>query len=126
MSFESIELILSQAFGPVRVYAGAETLFNREPADLDAHVVHGGIEARSAPGRSMGLLAAVDAKSSQEQDWKPALSARAGLEIGWARDVGHPPRRLQLLIEFYDGPSPYGQFYREQVRYIGAGLHLTR
>jgi hypothetical protein len=124
LAFESIELILSQAFGPVRVYAGGEQLFNREPADLESSVAHAGMELRSAPGRSVGLVGAVDAKSTEEQDWKPAWSARAGIEIGWARDPGHPPRRLQVLAEFYDGPSPYGQFYREQVRFAGVGLHL--
>lgn len=124
LAFESIELILSQAFGPVRIYAGGEQLFNREPADLEARVAHGGVEFRSSPGRAAGLIAAVDAKASGQQEWKPAWSARAGFEFGWARDPGHPPRRLQVLAEFYDGPSPYGQFHREQVRYWGVGLHL--
>jgi hypothetical protein len=124
LAFESVELILSQALGAFRVYVGAEQLFNREPADLEAHVVHGGVEIRSARGSTAGLIAAMDAKATEQQDWKPALSARAGFEISWARDPGHPARRLQLVAEFYDGPSPYGQFYREQVRYWGAGVHL--
>jgi hypothetical protein len=115
---------LSQAFGPLRIYAGGEQLFNREPADLEARVAHGGVELRSAPGRIASLIAAIDAKATQQQSWKPAWSARAGVELAWARDPGHPPRRLQVLGEFYNGPSPYGQFYREQVRYVGAGLHL--
>lgn len=125
LAFESLELILSQAVGPLRVYGGAEHLFNRQPDDLEALVVHAGGELRSGPGRSAGLLAALDMKSTQQQDWKPGLSARAGLEIGWSRDAGHPPRMLRILGEFYDGPSPYGQFYREQLRYWGLGLHIS-
>jgi hypothetical protein len=124
LAFESIELVLSQAFGPLRVYGGGEQLFNREPADLEARVAHGGIELRSSPDRPASVVAAVDAKASGQQDWKPAWSARAGFEFGWSRDPGHPPRRLQLVGEFYNGPSPYGQFYREQVRSWGIGLHL--
>jgi hypothetical protein len=126
VAFESVELILSQAFGPLRVYAGGEHLFNRDPPDLEPRVAHGGVEFRSAPGRSATFVAALDAKATEQQDWQPAWSLRGGLEFGWARDPGHPPRRLQLLGEFYDGPSPYGQFYREQVRFIGIGLHLSR
>lgn len=125
LAFESVELILSQAFGPVRAYGGGEYLFNREPDDLAAKVVHAGIELRPLTGTA-GFVAALDMKTSEEQDWTPAWSARAGLEIGWSRDEGHPPRRLRLLGEFYDGPSPYGQFHREEVRYWGIGLHLFR
>jgi hypothetical protein len=126
LAFESIELILSQAFGPVRGYVGAERLFNRDPAELESSVAHAGLEIRPVAGRSAGLVAALDMKATEEQDWKPAWSGRAGLEIGWARDPGHPPRMLRLLGEVYDGPSPYGQFYREQLRYWGIGLHISR
>jgi hypothetical protein len=124
LAFESVELILSHAVGPVRVYAGGEHLFNREPDDLEARVAHGGVEVRSGPARNMGLIAALDAKATEEQEWKPAWSVHTGLEIAFSRDAGHPPRRLQLLAEFYNGPSPYGQFHREQVRFLGFGLHL--
>jgi hypothetical protein len=126
LSFESLELTLSQGFGPVRIYGGGERLFNREPEDLAALVVHAGIELRPLRHAPTGLVAALDVKSSEEQEWKPAWSARAGLELAWARDPGHPPRRVRLLGEFYDGPSPYGQFYREQLRYVGVGLHVSR
>jgi hypothetical protein len=125
LAFEAVELTLSQGLGPLRVYAGGERLFNREPDDLAATVAHAGLELRPLRHAPTGLVAALDMKSSEEQDWKPAWSARAGVEIAWARDAGHPPRRLRLLAEFYDGPSPYGQFYREQLRYYGLGLHVS-
>jgi hypothetical protein len=126
LAFESLELILSQAFGPIRLYAGAEHLFNREPDDLESTVAHAGLEVRPITNRSVRLVGALDVKSTEQQDWQPAWSARAGLEIGWARDPTHPPRVLRVLGEFYDGPSPYGQFYRDQLRYWGVGLHVTR
>jgi hypothetical protein len=125
LAFEAVELILSQSLRPLRVYAGGEYLFNRDPSDLEELVAHGGVEFRSATGSSVGLLAAVDMKATEEQDWRPALSGRAGLEIGWARDPGHPPRTVRLLAEMYDGPSPYGQFYSEKLRYWGVGLHVS-
>ena len=28
-------------------------------------------------------------------------------------------------FEAYNGPSPYGQFFRRDVRYLGAGIHFT-
>ena len=124
LAFESLELILSQAMGPLRVYAGGEALFNRDPDDLDPMLAHAGAELRVGPRGRRSLVAAADVKSSEQQDWKPAWSGRAGFEFGWGRDPEHPPRVLRLLFELYNGPSPYGQFYREQIRYWGFGLHL--
>jgi hypothetical protein len=125
LAFESVELTLSQAFGSLRAYGGGEFLFNRHPDDLDEWVVHAGVEARRRRVGGMGLVAALDMKSSEEQAWPPSWSARAGLEASFSRDPGHPPRVLSLLGEFYDGPSRYGQFYREKLRYWGIGVHLS-
>jgi hypothetical protein len=124
LSFEAVELILSQEMGPLRVYGGGERLVNREPETLDAHVVHGGLEVRVGDPRGARLVAAGDFKTSEERDWAPGWSVRGGVEFAHRRGDAHPPRLWSLLVEFYDGPSPYGQFFQEQVRYFGAGLHL--
>lgn len=125
LAFESLELIVSQAAGVLRVYGGGELLFNREPDDLEAMVARAGAELRFGAAAPRSFVAAIDLKSSEEQDWKPAWSTRAGFEVRWGRDPEHPPRTLRLLGEYYDGPSPYGQFYREQLRYWGVGVHLS-
>jgi hypothetical protein len=124
LSFESVELILSQEVGPLRVYGGGEYLVNRRPATLDPVVVHGGAELRAGPLRGARVVLAVDVKSTEQQEWTPAWSGRAGLEIAWWRSPGHPPRLVSFLAEAYDGPSPYGQFFLESIRYYGGGLHL--
>jgi hypothetical protein len=125
LAFESAELILSQELGALlRIYAGGEYVFNRRPSTLDAMVAHAGAEARAGPTRGLRLVAAVDVKSSEQQEWKPGVSVRAGVEAAWWRSEGHPPRVFSLLAEYYDGPSPYGQFFLESIRYFGAGFHF--
>jgi hypothetical protein len=124
LAFESAELILSQEVGPLRLYAGGEYLFNRRPDTLDAMLAHAGAEARAGPARGLRLVAAVDVKSSEQQEWKPAVSVRAGVEAAWWRSEGHLPRVWSLLAEYYDGPSPYGQFFLESIQYVGAGVHF--
>lgn len=124
LSYESVELILSQELGPLRVYAGGEHLFQRRPSTLDQLLAHAGAELRAGPAKGARLLLAGDVKSSEQQEWKPAWSARAGVEVAWWRDPGHPPRVWSFLAEYYDGPSPYGQFFLESTRYAGVGLHL--
>lgn len=124
LAFESVELLLSQELGPLRVYGGGEHLLNRRPETLDEVVVHGGAELRAGARRGARAVAAVDVKSTEQQEWTPAWSVRAGLEIAWWRLPDHPPRLFSFLAEYYDGPSPYGQFFVESIRYVGAGFHL--
>lgn len=108
------------------------TAHPREPADLARTVAHAGVEFRPAawiiPLHSLGgfrFIAATDVKSSKEHDWKPSMSARAGVEYEHARDTAPAGRRWALLAECYEGPSPYGQFFRERVRYSGIGIHFS-
>lgn len=126
LSFEAVELLLSQEVGPLRVYGGGELFFRREPDDLPDHLAHGGIELRPGGFANGQLLLALDVKTVEEADWQTGWSARAGLEIARIPSPGHPPRIISLMGEFYDGPAPYGQFYREDIQSWGFGLHLSR
>jgi hypothetical protein len=125
LSFEALDLIVSQEVGPVRGYVGGEILFNREPETLESTLAHGGVEIRVGALRGARFVGAVDLKASEQQDWEPGWSARAGVELALWRDDNHPPRLWGLLVEFYDGPSPYGQFFQDQVHYWGIGLHFS-
>ena len=125
LSFESLELILSQEVGALRVYGGGETFFRREPGDLAIRLVHAGAELRPIVLSSIRLLAAADLKVVDDETWSRAWSVRAGLEIARIPHPGHPPRVISLIGEFHDGAAPYGQFYREDIRYLGAGFSLS-
>ena len=124
LSFESAELMLSQELGVLRLYAGGEYVFNRHPSTLDPKIAHVGAELRGGAARGVRLVAAGDVKSTEQQDWKPAWSVRAGFEVAWSRSPEHPLRVWSILAEYYEGPSPYGQFFLESTRYVGAGFHF--
>ena len=72
------------------------------------------------------MLLALDVKSTEEQDWDPAFSARGGLELAVWREDGHPPRLIGILAEYYDGPSPYGQFFQNQIQDKATGDLLSQ
>lgn len=132
VSFESAHGILSVDAGALRLYGGGEYLFHRAPDSLEKFVAQGGAELRRLnPLISFGSgiggirpVAAVDLKASQEQEWKPSISVRAGIEFDRTRDANPPSRRWSILFEGYSGPSPYGQFFTEKIQYMGIGLHF--
>jgi len=124
LSFESAELLASQEMGPVRVYAGGERVFRREPDTLPLKLFHAGAEFRSGRARRVQVVGGVDLKATERHDWSPATSVRVGLEFGRPGPGTHPGRLIMLMLEIYEGPSPYGQFFQDDISYVGAGLHF--
>jgi hypothetical protein len=123
LSFEAIELILSQEWRGWRVYGGGEYLIHKEPVDLKPASAHWGLEYRGSKplvwkGRPLG---GIDMKSLEEHDWAIDTSVKAGLEFG-RPDPGH--RRLRLMAVWYQGFDPRGQFYANEVEYYGLELSL--
>lgn len=124
-SFEATELLVSRDAGPLRVYAGGEYLFDPSPRDLKRGLWHAGLEWTGTAGRlpvGQGTYyVALDAKASEERNWRVGWDGRLGWEFG-------PPapsaRRWRVELHGFRGPSPYGQFYGLDVSAVGAGIHF--
>ncbi|HEV8366192.1 MAG TPA: DUF1207 domain-containing protein [Gemmatimonadaceae bacterium] len=132
ISFEAADFILSIDAAALRLYGGGEYIFNRAPKDLEHYIAHGGAELRPATellrwGRIgfLRFIAAVDLKASQQQDYDPSVSVRAGFEINRPFSGELPARSWSILFESYRGPSPYGQFFRQKIQLIGVGAHFA-
>lgn len=132
LSFEAAELILSIDAGALRLYGGGEYLVNRNPDVLAQTVAHGGAEWRPASTLfSLGSIATVrpialvDVKIADDQRSRPATSAMAGFDIARRRDDDTTGRRWMIVAHYYTGPSPYGQFYRDDIRYYGVGFAFS-
>jgi hypothetical protein len=124
LSFEAMDLLVSQELGPVRVYGGGERVFRREPDTLPVKLFHAGAELRSGRTRRVQFVGGFDLKTTERHDWSPAKSARVGLEAGRPGPGTHPGRLITLMLEIYEGPSPYGQFFQDDISYVGVGLHF--
>jgi hypothetical protein len=131
LSFESVEALFGWNVPSARILGGGEYIFHREPATLRPVMLHGELELRPlGEFRIKGLgtacwVSALNVKSWEEAKWAPAWSVKSGLELG-GRDLGRErARKWSLLFEFYDGFSPYGQFFDERIRYWGFGIQFT-
>jgi hypothetical protein len=136
LSYESVETILSYDLGVLekagagtlgrsfRLYGGGGYLFDQDPSDVKPWTAQYGLEFRSPWTWWNGKvkpIAAVDVQHREESDWNADLSLRAGVEFQ-NPDTTSP--RLQLLLEYYDGYSPNGQFFNRVIQYLGLGIHL--
>jgi len=124
LSYEGADLRLSYEFPyGVRLYGGGGGLFHKEPSALKVWMTQYGVEFRNpwrmnfAPIRP---IIAADFKNFQENNWSTDVSARAGVEFDNLQVLG---RKLQILIEYFNGNSPSGQFFKSNVEYIGVGAH---
>jgi len=125
LSYEALDALLS--WSPrswLRLYGGGGVLLRREPEDLDRASLQAGVELTSPRAWADGLLRpifALDVQSRQESDWDLDLSARLGLQIESRLLTG---RRLQILLDYFQGRSPNGQFFDLEIESWSLGAHL--
>lgn len=125
LSYETVDLRLSYEFTEsLRIYGGGGYSFRREPSELAPWSAQYGVEVRTPwtlfNGR-LRPLAALDVQHREENNWKTDLSLRAGVQF---EKLPFFDRKLQFMLEYFNGHSPNGQFYRDKIEYVGIGLHL--
>ena len=115
------------------MYGGGEKFFGRDSSDLPGFLVHSGLELRPRAAARFGtiglvrLVAAVDVKNVNDTTrWRTGVSARAGFEISRpTRGRGEAGAVGDYMAQYYNGPSPYGQFLRSNVRLTGIGFNFS-
>lgn len=124
LSVEGVDLKLSYEFGDVlRLYGGGGYLISPEPSTIDPWSVQYGVEIISPwPSRDRGWrpVLAADLQHREENAWAVDVSLRTGIQI----DGVLASRSLQILLEYFRGHSPNGQFYKNTIEYLGLGAHF--
>jgi len=130
-TFEEVEAIGSYDYRWLRLYVGYGVLVHREPSWIDRNRVQWGFEARGPSMRSAVLgvfstpisftpLLTGDFKSVEEQDWLINTNVLGGVDMSRAGSQ----RRLRILVNFYHGFNPYGQFVSQKVQSVGVGAYF--
>ncbi len=125
LSFEEIDLKLSYELSAwLRVYGGGGVLVDRDPKTLGRGTSQFGAELTSPWTFLSGKIRPVaygDFQANERSGWAIARSLMAGLQFENAR-IGD--RKVQVLAEYFKGPSPNGQFFTQSTDWIGLGVHL--
>ncbi len=124
LSYEGVDLLASADVQPwLRIYLGGGAIFHSEPS-LDPFSIQAGAEIQSPATYLDDVvrpIAALDYQSAQERHWHENLNIAAGIQLENPAISG---LRLQLLLNFFTGSSPNGQFYERHIRYAGIGANL--
>jgi hypothetical protein len=125
LSYEGVDLKLS--YRPtkwLRLYGGGAYMFDLDPPGIKPWATQAGFELQT-PRRfwndTSRLVTALDFQTRQENKWSSEISLRGGLQF--ERPLSFM-RKISLLMEYYKGHSPNGQFFTEKIEYFGPGLHL--
>ncbi len=130
LGFEAMDVLISFESHRWRLYSGGSYLIRRKPA-LKRSVVQLGVEFRSRthPSPILGKLMegvyftpvfGADVQSLQHFDWNVNTSVMGGLE--WSRQES--TRRFRILLNYYRGHNPYGQFFDQKIQVFGIGLYI--
>lgn len=125
LSFEELDLKLSYELTSwFRIYGGGGMLVARDPSDLKRGTSQVGTELTSPwalCGCKVRPVAYADFQANARSNWRVASSVMAGLQFENAH-IGN--RKLQVLAEYFSGPSSNGQFYTQYTEWFGLGVRL--
>jgi hypothetical protein len=125
LSYQAVDAKFSYDYGDwLRLYGGGGVLFDQEPAELKPWSLQYGIELHSPRtyfGGTLRPIAAADLKNWEQNNWNTDISVRSGIQIEGERTVGH---KVQIMLEYFRGHSPNGQFYERPIQYLGLGTHF--
>ncbi len=121
-SYEALQDVLALESPFFRVYGGGEYFVSRDPTNLKRWTIQGGAELRGGDSPAyFRPVAGLDMTWKQQHPGHSNVSVKAGVEMG---KPAPRDRRLRVMAEFYDGFSPYGQFFNEKLRSWGLGVYL--
>ncbi len=120
LSYEAMELLGSWERRGFRAYGGGIRIFASD-TPLGRDRLQAGADYRGNPlgWRTARVIAGFDLEAWNETDWDRDYSVKAGLLF---RGPYGDARSTQILLEYYSGHSPHGQFFNLEVKYFGLGI----
>lgn len=123
LSYEGLDLTAAWEPGldyGLRFYGGGGYLLRREPSSLDPWSVKVGLEVEWPEAwKGMYPVAAVHIQTFEDTGFEPDLSLVGGVQFN---DPATEDRQIRLVLSYFNGYSPNGQFYDDQLEYVGLGL----
>ncbi len=125
-NYEAIDGSVCYNWRPWRACGGGSYILRVWPEDYKKFAFQLGGEYRANRNLDMfgffgRYIAGIDIRSNQQNDWNVNTSIKGGIEFG---EGGTGRRRMRVLLEYYKGFVPYGQFYDKKMQSFGIGIYL--
>ena len=123
LSLEAVDFLASYQWDKLRAYGGVAYLLNIEPSSLEKMGLQFGGEYHESERRFINghWVSGVNFSAYEGVNWSINSTVKFGLEYGKA---GSGNRRIRVMLEAYDGKSPYGQFYDVDISSYGLSVYL--
>jgi hypothetical protein len=130
LSYEGIDFtaawepVGSRGLTGLRLYGGGGVLLRREPTTLDRWSAKIGLEKVWPQTNWLAddfyfyPVAAGHFQAYGQNDWQPDASLAIGVQF---RDAKTDDRQIRILLSYFNGYSPNGQFYDEQLEFVSLG-----
>ncbi|AIL66031.1 hypothetical protein NOVO_08555 [Rickettsiales bacterium Ac37b] len=126
LSYETVEAIFAYNFSDgLRPFIGGGYIVHAEPKNFKSAELIVGADYRHTEYYIMGYarpIAGIYSKTSKNYGWHPNISLKAGMEF---KDKFAMGKQLQFLLEYYNGRSIHGQFYKKKEHYIGTSINMN-
>ena len=123
LSVEILDLVLAWDRGGWRPYVGGLYVVHRDPGDLKQGGLQVGVDYKGTQPAVFGgrLVGGIDVRALEETSWRRGVSVKVGLEYG---RPGPDRRGITVLLEGFDGPAPFGQFYHDNITSYGLAVQF--
>jgi len=118
LSYETIDLLAYRQMNNWGGYLGGSAIVRSEPGNLDKFQLQAGLQYIGNSRKWFTPIFGLDFKSWQASNWHLNTSMKAGFEYS-----GFLDKPLQFMLEYYEGKSPYGQFYTEDLSFFGFSVN---
>ena len=126
LSYEAFKWFTAYKFNFLRPYIGFGYLIDRDPSALKPFTLEGGIDYFSENKflfNTTRYVLGVYTHLWSENNFNPSLSVRTGLQLENPIWGG---RHLQFLIDYAQGKSRHGQFYKKNEQYVGFIISVSQ
>jgi hypothetical protein len=124
-SYEAVQTKVSYDISRAyRVYGGVEYLFSPDPKDLKRWITQYGAEFRCPLtyfNGSLRPMAGIDIKNREENNWHSEISLAAGFKLESEDTLWN---KINIMLEYYNGNSPNGQFHENDIEYMALASHF--
>jgi hypothetical protein len=125
LSYEGFDVKVSyDALDWLRLYGGGGMIWNTSPSHLNPGTSEWGIELtcpQTFLRNTVRPVAYADFQANARTNWSVGSSIMAGIQFESLQILD---RQVQVLFEYYGGPSPNGDFYVRHTEWFGIGLHF--